>query len=102
MVVVGQYDVLGSSGLSRELDELKDKCEILEQENSMAEKELAKLETKAELADSLQEEVKRYSSPSTFTTQITKLKASLAEGEKHWNKASEDAAEAYIKFEEDQ
>lgn len=40
MVVVGQDNLLSSGDLSRERDEIKEKCESLERGNSEAEKEL--------------------------------------------------------------
>lgn len=53
MVTVGQDDVLGSSDLFRENDELKEKCEALERKNSAVEKDLVGLWMKVELDDSL-------------------------------------------------
>lgn len=53
MVDVGQDDMLGYGDLYREREELKEKCETLERENSVVKKELAKLQGKAEVTDSL-------------------------------------------------
>ncbi|CAI8598642.1 unnamed protein product [Vicia faba] len=61
-------------------DELNEKYDALERENFAAEKELAELWAKGRLADSLQEEVDLYGSLSMLVAQITKLKASFAEG----------------------
>ncbi|CAI8618593.1 unnamed protein product [Vicia faba] len=74
----------------------------LERENYIIEKKLVELWKKAELFDSLQEEVKQYSSPITLTTHIVELKASLVEGNERLKKASEDAVKACRDFEEDQ
>lgn len=48
---------------------------------------------------SLQEEADRYGRPFILAAQIERLKASLADGEKHCKKASEDAVEACRTFE---
>lgn len=56
------------------------------------------MRVKVELANSLQREVDQYCFSSTLVDQMTSLKASLAEGEKHWKKDSEDATEAYRAF----
>lgn len=63
---------------------MKEKCKILEHENSTSEKELPELQTKARLIDSLREKVDQHGSPSTLTTQIENFKAYLAKGEEHW------------------
>lgn len=55
-----------SGDLSREQDELKQKCEVLELENSETEKELVELRVKVKLVNYLQEDVDRYDSPSIF------------------------------------
>lgn len=68
MVADGQDHVLGSSDLSRKRDELKEKCETLERDNSEAEKELPNLQTKVKFADSLREEVDWYAFQSTLAT----------------------------------
>ncbi|CAI8592260.1 unnamed protein product [Vicia faba] len=47
IVVVGHDDVLGSHEHSREQDELRERCEALEQENHDTEKELDKLRENA-------------------------------------------------------
>lgn len=72
------------------------------QGNVEAGKELAKLKLKAESTNSLREEDDQYNVPSTFVAQITKQKASLEKGDKHWKKASEDATEVCQAFEVDQ
>lgn len=43
MATIGQDDVIGYGDLSRERDELKDKCEALEHGNAEVEKELVEL-----------------------------------------------------------
>lgn len=43
VVVVDQYNIMGSSVLLKEWDGLNERCETLEQDNSDANKELAKL-----------------------------------------------------------
>lgn len=45
--------------------------------------------------------MERYVSPLTLFAHITKLKASLAEGDKRWKKAFEDAADVCRVFEVD-
>lgn len=57
MVASRQDDVLGSSDLSREEDELRERCESLLFENSNFEKQLAKLRAKIDVVNSLREEV---------------------------------------------
>lgn len=66
MVVVSQDDVLGSSDLSTEWDELKKKYEVFEKENYVSKKELVELWVKVTLVDLLQEELDQYGSPSTL------------------------------------
>lgn len=48
---------------------------------------------------SLREEANRYGRPSILAAQIERLKESLADGEKHRKKASEDKVEVCRKFE---
>lgn len=81
-----------SGNLPKERDKLEEKCEALERENSISEEELVELRRKDELGDSLQEKVKQYGSPPVLAAQIEEFKASLAEGEKCWKKASKDTA----------
>lgn len=102
MVDVGHDDVLGSDDLSRKWDELKEKCVTLQREIYEVEKELAELQAKDKLVDFLQQDVDRFHSPSSLDAHIMKLKASFSEGEKCWNKASEDVTEACRAFEADQ
>lgn len=100
-VVRGQDDVSAFGDIFREHNELKEKCEALEQENSIAKNELVELWIKDRLAYSLYEKVNRYSSPSVLAAQIMELKVSLAEGEKRWNKDSEDVGHMFCEFKED-
>lgn len=102
MVVADLDDVLGFGDLSSEWDELKEKYKSLEWENFVAEKDLAELWVKAELANSLQEEVDQYSFSLTLVAQLISLKTSLAEGEERWMKASEGPVEMCCAFEMDQ
>lgn len=88
IVATGQDDVLGSGDLSKEQGELKEKCETLEQQNYAAGNELAELWVKVEISNSLLENVDLYGSSSTLAAQITRLKASLVEGDKIQKKAS--------------
>lgn len=60
MVAAIQDDVLGSIDLSRERDELRERCEALEHKFFDAEKELAKLRVYADVVNSLQENVDQY------------------------------------------
>lgn len=53
MVDAGQDNVLGSTYPSKEQGKLKEKCEILEQENFVDEQEPVDLRKRAELAESL-------------------------------------------------
>lgn len=99
MVSVYQDDVLGSSDLVKERDNVKEKCKTLERENSMAEKEFLEPRTKAWLANSLQEKVDRYNFPPALGAHISKLEASLVERGKCWKKVFEDGAEVCFKFE---
>lgn len=102
MVAVIEDDILGSGDLSREWDEMKEKCEALEWENSELDKEFIELWVKSDLSNSLQGEVDRYGSLSLMASRIMSFKASLSEGEKCWKKASEYADEACCAFEVDQ
>lgn len=63
---------------------------------------MVELQKNVELAEFLQEKVKPYNSPSVLAAQIVELNAYFAEGEKHWNKSFEDAAQACRDFEADQ
>lgn len=83
MVAVVQDDVLGSGKLSRELDELREKCEALERGSYEDENVLGKLWEKAKSTNSLWKEVNWYGLPSTLVAQIARLDASLAKGDKH-------------------
>lgn len=56
---------------------------------------------KTELVDSLQKELDRYGSLLTLLTQIMRLSASLAHGEKCWKKSYEDTGEACREFKMD-
>lgn len=63
MVAAIQDDVLGSRDLSRERDELRERCEALDHKFFDAEKELAKLRADADVVNSLQENVDQYGRP---------------------------------------
>lgn len=60
---------------------------------------MVKLREKAKSIDCLWEEVDRYGLLSTLVAQVTRLKASLVEGERRWKKASKYATEACREFE---
>lgn len=101
MVVVGQDDVLDSSDLSREWDELREKCEVFERGNVEDEMNLIELPVKVVSIDSLWEKVDRYSLSSTLTAQVTRSKISLAEGEERWKKVSKEVIESCRAFKAD-
>lgn len=53
MVAAGHDDILCSNDLANEYDELKEKCETLERDDSKVEQESVELQKKFELFDSL-------------------------------------------------
>lgn len=87
-VFAGQDVVLGSGELLKERDELKDRCEVLEQRKSDVEKELVVFRENADADD-------RYG-------QSLVLDASLAKGKKHNEKVFAVVVEVYRAFEADQ
>lgn len=101
IVVASHGDVLGSSELSRERDELGERCEALKRENSDVENELNGLRANDNAFGNLQEQVNQYGKLSYLAAQIEKLKASLAEGEKNYKKVFENSTEACWAFEAD-
>lgn len=101
-MVVGQDGVLGFSDLSRERDELVERCEPIEGKNYDVKNKFFNLSVNADAISSLLKEVDRYIRPSIFVAQIEKLKVSLAHREKHCKKISEDADEVCWKFTMDQ
>lgn len=101
VVVAGQEDILGSSRLSRERDELRKMCEALERKNYDVEKEFSKMWEDVDVAKYLQEEVDWYDRPSILSSQIEKLSASLANGKKCCKKVSKEVAEACRAFKSD-
>lgn len=97
-MVVGQDDILGSSELSRERDELRETCEVLEWKNYDAKKEMEGLWANTDATTSLQKEMDRYGTIHVGC-QVDKLKVSLAGGDKWSKKLSEDTVEACRAFE---
>lgn len=76
---------------SQEMNTYKRKCEAMEQKCSTLQKDLDELQKKAELTDSLQEEVKTYNSPFTLGSWIPELEVTLKEEEKRLQGASDGA-----------
>lgn len=102
MVVADQDDIPGSGNLSREQDELKQKCKALKlSRNAEAMKGLDELQEKEESIDSQHKEVDQYDISFTLAAQITRLNVSLPVGDKHLKKASEEVVKACRMFEAD-
>lgn len=68
---------MGFIELSRDRDELMERCEVVEWKISDAKKELVGLWANVDVVNYLRKEVDQYGRPSTLASQIEKLKASF-------------------------